>query len=195
VFIRGFKFVPPPLSLAVFVFVFLLARGEILRMKGRAMKTLIKILQLSAVPVSANLALFVLRLTLGLSMLLLHGWDKVAKFSEMSGSFPDSFGIGADNVLFLAIFSEVFCSVLLVAGLFTRLAALAGALAMATAFFLVGQAQFSANGELAFLYLAGYAALVFAGAGGFSLDAWTRRLLEKKTAAERSGGSEVDSQR
>jgi putative oxidoreductase len=138
--------------------------------RAAAMKKLIPILQLRSLPANADLALLALRLSLGLSMLLVHGWSKFTDFSTTALTFPDSFGLGSKPTLVLAIFTEVFCSALLVAGLFTRLAALAGVLAMATAFFLVNGAKFSSNGELAFLYLAGYVVLLLAGGGKFSAE-------------------------
>lgn len=137
------------------------------------MSSLVNILQLRAVPVSANLALLALRVWLGLSMLLLHGWTKVMNFSAMVSHFPDPFGLGPKTTLILAVFSEVACSALLVVGLFTRLAALGGAAAMAIAFFAVHNSQFAGQhgGELAFIYLAGFAAIALAGGGRFSVDA------------------------
>jgi putative oxidoreductase len=137
------------------------------------MSSLINILQLRAVPVSVNLALLALRVWLGLSMLLLHGWPKVVGFAATAGHFPDPFGLGSKTMLILAIFCEVACSALLAAGLFTRLAALAGGLSMAIAFFKVHGAQFAGQhgGELAFIYLAGFAALFLAGGGRLSVDA------------------------
>ncbi|OAM89292.1 DoxX family protein [Termitidicoccus mucosus] len=137
------------------------------------MSSLVNILQLRAVPVSVNLALLALRAWLGLSMLLLHGWVKVVNFSAMVSHFPDPFGLGQKTTLILAIFSEVVCSALLVVGLFTRLAALGGAAAMAIAFFAVHNSQLTGqqSGELAFIYLAGFAAIVLAGGGRFSVDA------------------------
>jgi putative oxidoreductase len=142
------------------------------------MKSFISFLQLRRVPANTGLALLALRLFAGLSMLLLHGWDKVANFSSAAAGFPDAFGIGSKNMLALAVFSEVFCSALLVAGLFTRLAALAGALAMGVAFFVVNGARFSnAGAEAALLFLAGYVALLLAGGGKFSVDGllWPQR--------------------
>ncbi len=137
------------------------------------MNSLVNILKLRAVPVSANLALLALRVWLGLSMLLLHGWAKVMNFSTLAGQFPDPFELGQKATLILAIFSEVACSALLVIGLFTRLAALAGAAAMGIAFFLVHNSQLAGqhSGELAFIYLAGFVALFLAGGGRFSVDA------------------------
>jgi putative oxidoreductase len=71
------------------------------------MKTLLRILRLDFIPASADLGLLVLRLWLGLSLLLLHGWTKLSTFQEMSGKFPDPLGIGTKASLSLAVFGEV----------------------------------------------------------------------------------------
>ncbi len=136
---------------------------------------LLRFVKLDFLPCSADLALLVLRLWLGLSMLLLHGWSKLAGFSEMAGKFPDPLGVGSRASLGLAVFGEAVCSVLLILGLFHRLAALALAITMATAFFLVHQGVLTGakSGELAFVYLAGFVTLLVAGAGRFSIDAKT----------------------
>lgn len=119
-----------------------------------------------------NFGLLVLRLWLGLSMLLLHGWPKVGKYAELSQGFPDPLGVGPAMSLSLAVFAEVFCALLLVFGLVARLAAIPLIATMAIAFFVVhgGVLVGEGNGELAFVYLGGFVALLFAGPGKFSLD-------------------------
>jgi putative oxidoreductase len=132
-----------------------------------------KFLQLDFIPRSPDFGLLILRVWLGLSMLLLHGMAKIQNFEAMAPKFLDPFGIGSKASLGLAVFAEVVCSVLLVAGLFTRLGALMLAITMGVAFTLAHKAGLSreAGGELAFIYLAGYVTLFFAGAGKFSADA------------------------
>ncbi len=131
-----------------------------------------KVLQLSIVPTSADLALLVLRLWFGLAMVLLHGWPKLATFSSLAGSFPDPLGVGSQVSLILAICGEVLCPVLLVLGLFTRLAALGAAVTMGVAYWIVhsGALRGENSGELAFAYLGVFVVLFIAGAGRFSLD-------------------------
>lgn len=132
-----------------------------------------RLLKLDFVPRSPDIALLVLRVWLGLSMLALHGWSKLAGFSEMAGGFPDPLGVGSTTSLALAVFGEVLCAALLVLGLFTRLSAAVLAVTMGTAFFLVHQAALTGtnSGELSFVYLAGYVALLIAGGGRYALDA------------------------
>ena len=141
---------------------------------------MMKLLQLGILPASASAALGVLRVWLGLSMLLLHGWGKLATFAATAAQFPDPLGIGGHASLALTVLAEAFCSALLVLGLFTRLAALVLVIEFSVAFWLVhGHALTGAHsGEPAFLYLAGFVALFLGGAGCCSLDA----RLGKKTA-------------
>ena len=131
-----------------------------------------KILRLEFIAQSPDLGLLVLRLWLGGSMLGLHGWGKLMSLFAGKTSFADPLGIGEIPSFLLTILAEVGCSVLLVLGLGTRLAALALAFTMGVAFFLVHGAKFSGlgNGELAWIYLVGYVVLFVAGAGKFSLD-------------------------
>ena len=130
-------------------------------------------LHLNFLPRSTDLALLVLRVCLGGSLLWLHGRGKLTGFSEMAAGFSDPLGIGSQTSLVLAILGEVLCAVLIVLGAFTRVAALGAAITMGVAFFLVhgGQLSGQGNGELAFVYLTVFAALFFSGAGRFSVDA------------------------
>ena len=122
---------------------------------------------------SANLGLLVLRIWLGLVMLMNHGLSKIMKFSELSKDFPDLLHVGSPAVnLALTIFAEAACSILLAIGFLTRFAALTLGITMGVAFFLVHQMKLTGerNGELAFIYLAGYVTLLITGPGRFSLD-------------------------
>jgi putative oxidoreductase len=137
------------------------------------MNAFLKFLRLEFLPQSTDVGLLVLRLWLGVSLLVLHGWTKLANFAQMSGKFADPLGIGTSTSLSLAVFGEVVASLFLALGLFTRFAALSSAAVMSVAFFLVHQGVLKGpkGGELAFIYLAGYVALLIAGGGRFSLDA------------------------
>jgi putative oxidoreductase len=137
------------------------------------MNKLIGLLQLRFLPRSPDIALLILRVWIGLSMLYLHGWGKLSNFSRMAGSFADPLGIGSKASLGLAVFGEVVCSLLLIFGLFSRLAALGGMVTMSVAFFLVHKSSLArgpSSGELAFIYLAAFVALFVAGPGRFSVD-------------------------
>lgn len=138
------------------------------------MKGIVKLARLEFVPTSADVGLAFLRVSLGVSMLLLHGYGKLNMLADGAAidKFPDPLGVGHMASLVMAVIGEVGGSVLLCFGLLTRLGAIASAGAMAVAFFLVHKAQFGAGGgDLSFVYLAGYIAILIAGPGRFSLDA------------------------
>lgn len=131
-----------------------------------------KFLNLSFIPRSPSFGLLILRVALGLSMLLLHGLPKLQGYAEKSEGFPGVFGLPSNVSLGMAIFAEVGCAALIIIGLMTRLGALALAVTMGVAFFVIHGGALSGDnsGELAFVYLVGYATLFFTGAGSFSLD-------------------------
>ena len=120
-----------------------------------------------------ELGLLILRLWLGLTMMINHGIPKLMHFNETAANFPDPLGVGAKISLGLAVFAEVGCSALLVVGFFTRMATLLLAITMGVAFFVVHKGALAmgpGSGELAFMYLAGYMTLLFAGPGRYSVD-------------------------
>ena len=119
-----------------------------------------------------NLGLLVLRLWLGVTLLLNHGWGKLKGFDSMAPGFADPFKIGHTASFTLVVFAEVVAASLLAAGLVTRFAALVVVISMAVGFSFVhhGSLSGSHSGELAFIYLAGFVALLLAGPGKISLD-------------------------
>lgn len=133
---------------------------------------MLKLLKLSFLPKSPDYGLLILRVALGFSMLLLHGRGKMLNFTATLEKFPALFGLPANVNLGLAIFAEVVCSTLLIAGLFTRFAALVLAATMGSAFFFVHKSALvgEQSGELAMVYLIAYVTLLFTGAGKYSVD-------------------------
>ncbi|HAI84842.1 MAG TPA: DoxX family protein, partial [Chitinophagaceae bacterium] len=69
-----------------------------------------------------NVALLSLRLVFGIVMMVDHGIPKMMKFADLQSKFYDFLGLGGKWSLMLVIFSEVFCSLFLALGLFTRFA-------------------------------------------------------------------------
>jgi len=131
-------------------------------------------------PMNAKLnaiGLLILRVSFG-CLMLVHGFQKVGKFSELSDKFPDPLGMGSQMSLISAIGSEVGCSILLIVGLATRFAAMPLAFTMIIACFVVHANDPWQKQELAAVYLAVYVCLIFTGGGKFSLDYC---LLGKKT--------------
>lgn len=121
--------------------------------------------------------LLILRVGFGCLMLFGHGWAKLSGFSDKVEMFPDPIGVGSQLGLILAIFAELGCSILLILGLATRLAAIPLAITMGVALFLVHSADPWQTKELAAVYLTAYVSLVLTGPGPLSLDhlIWKRR--------------------
>jgi putative oxidoreductase len=122
----------------------------------------------------SDIGLLLLRVYAGGTMLVMHGWGKLLSFPEKSGSFPDPFGVGAPVSLGLAVFAEVLCAALVVAGAFTRYAALPLVVTMAVAGFLIHGGDPWVKKELAFTYLAVFACLMGTGPGALSVDVRVR---------------------
>ena len=119
-----------------------------------------------------SVGLLIFRLWFGLTLLLNHGWGKLKAFDTMASSFADPLKIGHTPSFALVVFAEVVAAALVATGLVTRFAALVLTINMSVAFFMVHKRALSGShsGELAFIYLAGFVALLLAGPGRISLD-------------------------
>ena len=120
---------------------------------------------------SVSVALLILRVVAGSSMLMNHGIKKLSNFSDMAAKgFADPFNIGVKASLGLTIFAEAFCAAFIILGLFTRLASLPLIIAMAVALFFAHGGEFFGDGEMAGLFLTIFAVLFLMGPGKYSLD-------------------------
>ena len=121
-------------------------------------------------PLAFNLATLILRVGLGVLMIPNHGWAKLSHFAEKKNTFMNFMGMGSTMSLALATFAEFFCSILLILGLFTRLATIP---LIITVFVIlnVHHWQFLGEHELVPAFLFGYLAILLLGPGKFSLDA------------------------
>lgn len=119
-------------------------------------------------------ASLILRLTLGLLMLS-HGIPKLMKLMNGTMEFGDPIGIGVPASLTLTVFAEVVCSLLIVIGLWTRLALIPLIITMAVAVFIVHINDDLGTMESALMYLLSYSALFLLGSGTYSMDAALKR--------------------
>lgn len=129
---------------------------------------------------AADVSLLLLRIGIA-SLMLTHGLQKMEMlFSGNPVQFPPVMGMSGVVSLALAVFAEVFCSVLVLTGFLTRFAVLPLAFTMFTAVFSIHAADPFGKKELAVIYLLVYAALFVSGSGRFSLD----YLLQQKPAKQ-----------
>jgi putative oxidoreductase len=119
--------------------------------------------------------MFLVRLGFGGFLFLNHGLIKLNRFSELKNSFSDPFHVGHTTSLMLALFAEVFCSILLVIGLLTRLASFVLVILFLTIIFIIQKHKPLQDSELAILYLMASITTLFCGPGKWSLD----RLIGK----------------
>ncbi|NJN41344.1 MAG: DoxX family protein [Flammeovirgaceae bacterium] len=120
-------------------------------------------------PISIDVGLLLLRLALGFGMLT-HGLPKLLNYAERVEKFSDPLGLGSEVSLILAIFAEVFCSILLILGGFTRIALIPLIVTFVIVVFIVHGDDSFGQKEKALLYLIPYLVILFTGPGKFSLD-------------------------
>ena len=128
-----------------------------------------------SVPLDTNLAALMLRFILG-GLFIYSGWVKIKGYDTFLQMFTDIIGIGTKLSFNLLIFSEFFCGILVVLGLFTRLAVLPILFSMCIAYFIAHANDPFFKKELAFTFLVLCLPVFVMGSGKYSLD----RLIFKK---------------
>lgn len=118
-----------------------------------------------------NRSLLLLRLWVGFGLFYKHGLEKILHFSMMQEHFPNLFHLGSTTALVFSLLSDSICSLLVILGLVTRLAALLIVINLVVVFgyfhhFTVTQD----HSELVFLYLGVFLTLLVSGPGKYSLD-------------------------
>lgn len=124
-----------------------------------------------------DIAALLLRIIFGGVMLINHGWGKFQKLTNGDLGFADPIGFGPEISLYLTVFAEVLCAGLVLVGMFTRTASFILLFTMAIAFFVVHGGDAFPDKEPAFMYMLGYAAIIFLGPGKFSFDRAFRKKL------------------
>ena len=145
-----------------------------------------RILNANTHSTATDIALLMARTGIAILMLT-HGIPKLLML--ISGApiqFPSVMGLSAELSLTLAVFAEVICSIFLLAGFATRLAAIPLAITMIVAAFLVHAADPFARQEPALQYLLVYLILLFAGSGKYSIDYWLQKKALKPAYQNRS---------
>ena len=126
---------------------------------------------------ATDIALLIARIVIA-AMMLTHGIPKLGML--IAGGpvqFPPVMGMSPETSLFLAVFAEVACSLLILLGLATRLASIPAIVTMLVAILAIHGADPFEMKENALHYLLVYVILLIAGAGKFSLDNIIQRKL------------------
>lgn len=130
-----------------------------------------------------DIALLIARVGIA-SLMLTHGLPKL--FMLFSGGpiqFPPVMGMSAELSLGLVVFAEVFCSILLLAGLATRFAVIPLIITMLVAVLFIHAADPFGKQEPGLQYLLVYVILLFAGSGKYSVDHLVQRNKTKTVSA------------
>lgn len=117
-----------------------------------------------------SLWLVVVRMGVGMLMLT-HGFPKFVRLLEGNLNFGDPIGLGSTPSFLLVVFSEVFCSLLLILGLGTRLATIPLIISSFVAAFVAHADDPFGKKEMLILYILVYFTLLVMGSGKYSLDA------------------------
>ncbi|QIE87548.1 DoxX family protein [Pseudomonas nitroreducens] len=118
---------------------------------------------------SGALALLFMRVAAALLLLQVHGLPKLLHWQSELQHIEDPFGIGAAPTLVLAVFAEVLCPILLILGVFARLACLPVIAVLLVALVFVHPQWSLEEGQFAWWMLILFAGLAIAGPGSYRL--------------------------
>lgn len=117
-----------------------------------------------------NLVMLLLRVIFGGVLLLNHGLVKLMKFSLLQDRFHNFMGMGSKFSLILAIFAELFCSLFVILGMFTRFTVIPLIITMLVAIFGADAGKPFLQSELAILFLTAFFSILLCGPGKISID-------------------------
>jgi putative oxidoreductase len=118
---------------------------------------------------SFNISALLIRATFGLMLLVNYGIDKLQNFAKYRIGFHDPFHIGTMPTLMLVLFAEVFCTVFIVLGLFTRIMAIPVVINFAVIVFLVNK-SYHRPAEAGVFFFVAFLSILLMGPGKYSID-------------------------
>ena len=117
-----------------------------------------------------DFGLLFLRVSGGLFLLWVHGLPKLLNYSAELQRIEDPFHLGANLTLMLAIFAEVLCPLLIIAGVLVRLACLPILFVLLVALLVVHPQWSVAEGQFGWLLLILFTSLFIAGPGRLAIN-------------------------
>jgi putative oxidoreductase len=116
-----------------------------------------------------NLAMLLLRIGMGVLMIP-HGYDKLVHFAAYKKDFINFLGLGSTVSLGLVVFSEFFCSIFVLIGLFTRFTVIPIIISTSVAVIKAHKLDIFGDGEHGSLFVVGLVVLLLCGPGKASVD-------------------------
>lgn len=121
-------------------------------------------------PLHTDAAILLLRLLFG-GLFIWHGYQKIEGYEQYVNMFPDFIGLGGKLSYQLVIVAEFGGGILIVLGLFTRLAVLPILFSMCIAYFMAHKKDAFDQKEVVLIFMWLSVVLFILGSGRFSLDA------------------------
>ncbi len=125
--------------------------------------------KVTALPPYVDFAVLILRVGTA-ALMIPHGWGKFQRMMDGEWSFADPLGVGEVPSLFLTIFAELVCSILVVIGLLTRPALAFLIITMLVVVFRIHWKDGLEEMEHGLLFLIPFISLFIWGPGRYSLD-------------------------
>lgn len=134
---------------------------------------------------TVDLGLFILRV--GISLLMIpHGWNKLQRLQAGNHDFYNFLGFGGEMSLMLIIIAELFCSIMLILGIGTRLILIPLMIGMLVVVLMVHGSDPFSDKEHGLLFLVPYITLFITGPGKHSLDYlfFGKKMLDAEAKAK-----------
>lgn len=116
-----------------------------------------------------NIAMLILRIGMG-GLMMPHGFDKLVHYGSYREKFMNFLGMGSSLSLALVIFSEFFCSIFLIVGLFSRIIVIPMIIGVCVVIFKAHDGEIFGDGEHGALFLTGFLVIFLVGPGRISAD-------------------------
>ncbi len=118
---------------------------------------------------AADWTSLLLRFVFG-TIMIPHGWAKIVNFDKISPEFVSFLGMSPSISLSLAIFAEFGCSILLIIGLFTRLATIPLIITAYVIMSTVNNFDVIGNNDINLAIMGAFIAILILGPGKHSFD-------------------------
>ena len=119
---------------------------------------------------AGDFGLLFMRVSAGLFLLGVHGLPKLLDYRVELQRIEDPFHLGANLTLMLAIFAEVLCPLLIIGGVFVRLACLPILCVLLVALLVVNPQWSVVDGQFGWLLLILFSSIFIAGPGRLALN-------------------------
>ncbi len=124
-----------------------------------------------------NFALLFFRIAVATELIVVHGLKKIGIGVPVAEVIPNPLGFPDGLNSFLAISANVYLPVLVIFGLFTRLAALPALAVTATGYFIMHGNDSLAERDIPFMFSVSLLMIILLGGGKYSLDSYFSKKL------------------